>query len=126
MDLLDLSASSIGIVVSGAIMCFVIWNYYNKEKKQNDFLQDRIRDYKTEQNLMKSKRQEKLEQELEDLGNPMSYDDLMQKTYLAAVGSFVIFGLVLGLLPVGILLAVISIKIPDIYISVLKQKYNEI
>lgn len=125
MDLLDISASSIGVVVFGAIMCFVMWNYYNKEKKQNDFLQDRIRDYKTEQNLLKSKRQEKIEQELEDLGNPISYEDLMQKTYLVAVGSFVIFGLILGLLPVGIFLAVISIKIPDIYISVLKDKRLE-
>ena len=78
MDLLDISASSIGVVVFGAIMCFVMWNYYNKEKKQNDFLQDRIRDYKTEQNLLKSKRQEKIEQELEDLGNPISYEDLIE------------------------------------------------
>ena len=46
MDITDMSASGIGFVVFGAIMCIVMWNYYNKEKKQNDFLQDRIRDYK--------------------------------------------------------------------------------
>ena len=125
MDLTDLSASTIGFIVFGSIMCFVMWNYYNKEKKQNDFLQDRIRDYKTEQKLLKSKRQEKIEQELEDLGNPMTYDELMQKTYLASIGSFVIFGLVLGLLPIGIFLAVISIMIPKFYISFMKDKRLE-
>lgn len=125
MDLTDLSATTIGVIVFGAIMCFVMWHYYNKEKKQNDFLQDRIRDYQAEQKLLKSKRQEKLEQELEDLGNPMSYEDLMQKTYLASFVSLILFGVVLGFYPIGIFLAVISIKIPDIYISILKDKRLE-
>ena len=124
MDITDMSASGIGFVIFGAIMCIVMWNYYNKEKKQNDFLQDRIRDYKTEEKLKKSKKQQKMEEELEELGNPISYEDLMSKTYLASVGSLVLFS-IMGLYPIAIFLAVLSFKIPDIYISISKDKRLE-
>lgn len=124
MDITDMSASGIGFIIFGAIMCIVMWNYYNKEKKQNDFLQDRIRDYKTEENLKKSKKQQIMEQELEDLDNPISYEDLMNKTHLASIGSLVIFS-VLGFYPIAIFLAIGALKIPDIYISLLKDKRLE-
>lgn len=118
------SASSFGFLCFLAVASLILWQYLGKEKKHDNFLEDRIRDYHEEENRNKSKRIEKLEKQLVDLFSPYKAEDLVSKSYvLCAV--FFAMGLALDILPIALLLAVISLRTPEIYCKVRKDKLDK-
>ena len=124
-----MSAELIGILFFLAIMSIVLWNYYAREKKQNNFLIDRINHLSNrEDNLTKSKKRLKIEQELIELNNPITYDKLMTARNMGVILSLAVF-ITAGLVYIGLLFALLSFKIPDIYISLKKdereKEFNE-
>lgn len=121
MELFDLSASMIGVVFCVAILCFVMWNYIVREKTANSFLEVRIRDYNEEQKLKKSNRQKKIEAQLEELDNPMTYEKLMNITYMLMFGVPILTFLV-DLLPIGLFIALLSFKFPDAYLRIMRDR----
>ena len=55
--MLDFSASTIGFMFALSVVLVVTWKYFSSEKKRENFLSDRIRDFHAEENLKKSARQ---------------------------------------------------------------------
>lgn len=118
------NASTFGFLCFAAVACLILWQYLGKEKKHDNFLEDRIRDYHEEEKRNKSKRIEKLEKQLIDLFSPYKAEDLVSKSYvLCAV--IIAMGLALDILPIALLLAVISLGLPEIYCKLRKDKLDK-
>ena len=116
-----MSSFTVGLILFMSVMSFVLWNYYNHEKKQNDFLINRINYVSSTNENNKSKKRIEIEKKLEELNNPISYDKLMLYRNLAMSLPLILFTM-LGMIYVGLLISLISIKIPDIYLSLEKDK----
>ena len=118
------NASTFGFLCFASVASFILWQYLGKEKKHDNFLEDRIRDYHEEEKRNKSKRIEKLEKQLVDLFSPYKAEDLVSKSYvLCAV--IIAMGLALDILPIALLLAVISLGLPEIYCKLRKDKLDK-
>lgn len=118
------SASSFGFLCFLSIASFILWQYLGKEKKHDDFLEDRIRDYHDEARKNKSKRIEKLEKELANLASPYKASDLVSKSYLLAT-LLIVMGLVIDILPLALVFAVTSLGMPEIYCKLRKDKLDK-
>lgn len=118
------NASSFGFLCFLSIASFILWQYLSKEKKHDNFLEDRIRDYNEEKNRNKSKRIKKLEKQLVDLFSPYKAEDLISKSYVLCAVIFAM-GLALDILPIALLLAVISLGMPEIYCKLRKDKLDK-
>ena len=116
---MDFSPEIVGFLITAAIFTFVVWYYLSTESKRNNFLTNRISD--ANENKNKSAKQIAMEKELENLNNPISYENLMQLRILAIafsiVGSYIVDAIYIGLF-----FALVSFKIPDIYIALMKDK----
>lgn len=118
------SASSFGFLCFLAVASLILWQYLGKEKRHDNFLEDRIRDYHEEKQRNKSKRIEKLEKQLVDLFSPYKAEDLVSKSYVLCAVIFAM-GLALDILPIALLLAVISLGLPEIYCKLRKDKLDK-
>ena len=118
------SASSFGFLCFLAVASLILWQYLGKEKRHDNFLEDRIRDYHEEEQRNKSKRVEKLEKQLVDLFSPYKAGDLVSKSYVLCAVIFSM-GLALDILPIALLLAVISMGLPEIYCKLRKDKLDK-
>lgn len=116
---MDFSPEIVGFLIAASIFAFVVWYYLSTESKRNNFLTNRIRE--TNDDKVKSAKQIAIEKELENLNNPITYEKLMQLRIFAIafsiVGSYVVNAIYLGLF-----FAIVSFKIPDIYIALMKDK----
>lgn len=116
---MDFSPEIVGFLIAASIFAFVVWYYLSTESKRNNFLTNRIRE--TNDDKTKSAKQIAIEKELENLNNPITYEKLMQLRIFAIafsiVGSYVVNAIYLGLF-----FAIVSFKIPDIYIALMKDK----
>lgn len=116
---MDFSPEIVGFLIAASIFSFVVWYYLSTESKRNNFLTNRIRE--TNDDKTKSAKQIAIEKELENLNNPITYEKLMQLRIFAIafsiVGSYVVNAIYLGLF-----FAIVSFKIPDIYIALMKDK----
>lgn len=126
MDLFNFSPAMVGFLVSLSIGCFLTWNYFEREKKQQTFLTNRIRSAEEEMNLKRSPKREAMEKELENLNNPTTYDQLISKrNLLIAVGlMMILFVNGMGFIGGGIIL--LALKFPDIYIAQMKAKREKL
>ncbi len=118
------SASLVGWMLFMAVLMVVAWQYFGTEKKRNNFLEDRIRDYRTEENLKKSKRVEAIDNKLMYLESPYNATDLITKSYLIA-GVIVFIGIIGNILPIAVLLAVGALRLPEIYCALRKDKLDK-
>ena len=114
------SSNTIGLVFFLAIISFAAAYYFGSEKKHMEFLSKRIADGEDENNGARAQR---LKEQLRDLGAVMTYNKLIQISYLSMFISF-IGSCFIGFPPVGLVLAGICYKIPEMYISQKKAKLD--
>lgn len=123
----DLSPSGVGLIFFCAVACLCAAYYYGAEKDRFEFLLNRL-GLKEEAEANKQSRSAKLAEDLKNCGNPVKLDTLLRNSYLVVAVSLV-FGFVLDVPLVGILLAVIGYKIPEIYLarmrSILDEKFEK-
>ena len=121
---MELSSEMIGIFVSASIGCFVLWYYFEKEKKSNNFLVDRIKSAEEEKATAKSARQKDIEAQLDALDNPTTYQELMQKAYMIILGGCLV-SVALGVIPICVLFIIIGYKYPSMYLAYKKDKRDK-
>lgn len=112
------SAEVIGITTFLTIMVFVLWYFFTKEIFRNNFLDNKLKEMTEEEknkNEKRSKRQQKIFNELESLNNPIKINFLFQISYVAMFFSILLF-IILNIPLFGLLFAIISFFIPEIYI----------
>ena len=110
-----LSPSFVGLIffVGFAFLCAAY--YYGAEKNRLEFLANRL-NIKAEEATDKNSRSAKIAESLRDLGSPITADKLLQISYLIILVCLVL-GFALDVPLVGLLLAVIAYKIPEMYLA---------
>lgn len=122
--MLDFSASTIGFMFALSVVLIVTWKYFSSEKKRENFLSDRIRDFQAEENLKKSARQEKIEKKISDVGSKYTYQSLMQKSIMIMIGSLVL-GYALDILPLSLLFVGAGYKFPELMLTFEKDRMDK-
>lgn len=110
-----LSPSIVGFIFFLSLACFCAAYYYGAEKNRLEFLSNRL-GLKESMTADKNSRSAKIAEQLRDLGNPIETEKLIQISYMAIFGS-VLLGFAMSIPLVGLLIAAISFKIPEIYLA---------
>lgn len=120
---MELSSSTIGILIGLAVLAFAASYYYGTEKQRIEFLSNRIKSAEEDEEEGKSKRKQMIEARLRDIGSPISADKLMSYSTLGIFGALGL-SFVLGILPLGVVAAIGAYKFPEVYLTVKKDKLD--
>ena len=122
---MDFSPGEMGILASITTFFFVLYFFYSKEQVKNNFLENRLRQLTEEEIENKSMKQIKMEQQLELLGSPLSYEKLMTLRIVVTLAPIVLF-LIAGVPIAGIVLAVLGFFFPKFYIVILQDRRDRL
>lgn len=116
------TSETVGFLGFLTVMMFIAWRFYGKEQVQNNFLRNKLKTQTEEEASKKSKKRLELEQELEKLNNPLTYNQLIFCGILVGFLVFMLFSMADFAL-IGIVFAcIIGFFIPKIIIAFLKDR----
>lgn len=116
------TSETVGFLGFLTVMMFIAWRFYGKEQVQNNFLRNKLKTQTEEEASKKSKKRLELEQELEKLNNPLTYNQLIFCGILVGFLVFMLFSMADFTL-IGIVFAcIIGFFIPKIIIAFLKDR----
>lgn len=118
----NLSPGMVGFLIFLSLACFCLAYYYGAEKNRLEFLSNRLGS-KDAADADKNSRTAKLADKLSYLGNPIEAGKLLQISYVG-MGACLILSVAIGIPLVGVLLAVLVYKVPDIYVALKKTQLD--